>query len=96
MEGQLSTTASSVSSPLSDNKDTISMHEFLDFLKLTCQVNESLDATASLNTTSDKKVDYNQLAKNELVNSLFQKHNKHSSSSPNISVSQGSVEKKGE
>lgn len=46
---------------------TISMHEFLDFLKITCQVNESMD------NNSDKKIDYNDLAKNELVNMLMKK-----------------------
>lgn len=46
----------------------ISMHDFLDFLKLTCQVNESLDSR-----NADKELDYNLLAKNELVNSLLVK-----------------------
>lgn len=49
-----------------NNVGTISMHEFLDFLKITCQVNESIDGRKSSN-----QIDYNQLAKNELVNSLF-------------------------
>lgn len=46
------------------------MHDFLDFLKLTCQVHQSI-------TTKDESphtkivLDYNNLAQNELVNSLL-------------------------
>lgn len=57
----------------------ISMHDFLDFLKLTCQVNESLD---SRNT--DKELDYNLLAKNELVNSLLMKGTQTNSPSSSL------------
>lgn len=49
---------------------SISMHDFLDFLKLTCQVHQSItgkDQSGNANTT----LDYNNLARNELVNSLL-------------------------
>lgn len=52
----------------------ISMHEFLDFLKLTCQVNETLDNSGSGGGDDKKYVDYDQLAKNELVNMLLSKN----------------------
>lgn len=63
-----------------DQTGVISMHEFLDFLKLTCQVNETLDNNGNNGGSSDKKcVDYDQLAKNELVNMLLSKNRTTSS-----------------
>lgn len=56
------------SPPPEAKSGVISMHDFLDFLKLTCQVNESLDSR-----NVDKELDYNLLAKNELVNSILVK-----------------------
>lgn len=50
-----------------NNVDIISMHEFLEFLKITCQVNESIDGRINKNSN---QIDYNQLVKNELVNNL--------------------------
>lgn len=49
-----------------NNIGVIPMHEFLDFLKITCQVNESIDGK-----NNSSQIDYNQLAKNELVNNLL-------------------------
>lgn len=45
---------------------SISTSEFLDFLKLTCRVHESI----ILKDDNGKPLDYNALAKNELVNAL--------------------------
>lgn len=53
-----------------DKLNAISMHDFLDFLKLTCEVHQSL--TAKDDSPNGKIViDYSKLAKNELVNSLL-------------------------
>lgn len=59
--------SASTTDTASNSAATISMHEFLDFLKITCQVNESMDSN------SEKTIDYNDLAKNELVNMLLKK-----------------------
>lgn len=50
--------------------NSISMHDFLDFLKLTCQVHQSI-TTKEDNTNGKNELDYNKLARNELVNSLL-------------------------
>lgn len=50
----------------SNQFDAISTSEFLDFLKLTCNVHESI----ILKDENATALDYNTLAKNELVNSL--------------------------
>lgn len=52
-----------------DKYNSISMQNFLDFLKITCQVHESITAKEGCSTAS--ALDYNKLAKNELVNSLL-------------------------
>lgn len=52
-----------------DKQNSISMQDFLDFLKITCQVHESITAKEGCSTAST--LDYNKLAKNELVNSLL-------------------------
>lgn len=65
----------STSSSTMDSFATISMHEFLDFLKITCQVNESID------NNCEKKIDYNDLAKNELINTLLKKNSNSSNQS---------------
>lgn len=44
---------------------SISMHEFLDFLKISCQLQESID-----HRSDDTRIDYSDLAKNSLVNTL--------------------------
>lgn len=48
----------------------ISMHDFLDFLKISCHVNEVIE-----NKSNSSCLDYNNLAKNELVNNLLSKSN---------------------
>lgn len=53
-----------------ENSSGISMHDFLDFLKITCQLSESINGTVD---KTDKKVDYDQLAKNELIQSILDK-----------------------
>lgn len=53
----------------------VTMHNFLEFLKITCQVNESIDGRNNNNNTNSLPIDYNQLAKNELVNSLIGNNN---------------------
>lgn len=47
-----------------DRGDSISMHDFLEFLKITCQVNDSFNSSKK----NPPPFDYNQLARNELVN----------------------------
>lgn len=47
----------------------VSMHDFLDFLKLTCQVHESILVKDT--DENHQMIDYNALAKNDLVNSLI-------------------------
>lgn len=54
------------------------MHDFLDFLKITCQLNESISGTID---KTNKKVDYDQLAKNELVHSILDKCNANNQNS---------------
>ncbi|XP_053688714.1 SANT and BTB domain regulator of class switch recombination [Sabethes cyaneus] len=49
-----------------ERSESISMHDFLEFLKITCQVNDSFNS----NKKNPPSFDYNQLAKNELVNSI--------------------------
>ncbi|XP_055627087.1 SANT and BTB domain regulator of class switch recombination [Toxorhynchites rutilus septentrionalis] len=49
-----------------DCDESISMHDFLDFLKITCQVNDSFNSSKK----NAPPFDYNQLAKNELVNNI--------------------------
>lgn len=53
----------------SSRNSTVALHDFLDFLKLTCQVHESI--TLKDTDENQQKIDYNALAKNELVNSLI-------------------------
>lgn len=72
----------SLKSSLEKDVSIISMHDFLDFLKLTCQVNE-------------KKVDYDQLAKNELVNSLLVKPSPSRSSIGSPNLPHENLDKKG-
>lgn len=48
----------------------ISMHDFLDFLKISCHVNEVIE-----NKSNSGCLDYNNLSKNELVNNLLCKSN---------------------
>lgn len=48
---------------------SISIHDFLDFLKLTCHVHESINRRDT--DENIESIDYNALAKNELVNSLI-------------------------
>lgn len=61
----------SVSEGESKNCGVISMHDFLDFLKVTCQVNDSIDTKN--HGRARTAIDYNNLAKNELVNNLIKK-----------------------
>ncbi len=61
-----------------ENTDGISMHDFLDFLKITCQLNESISGTID---KTNKKVDYDQLAKNELIHSILDKCNANNQAS---------------
>lgn len=61
-----------------ENPDSISMHDFLDFLKITCQLNESITGTID---QTNKKVDYDQLAKNELIHSILDKCNANNQNS---------------
>lgn len=49
---------------------SLSMHEFLDFLKISCQLQESIDQRKN-GKTSGSQIDYNYLAKNSLVNTLM-------------------------
>uniref|UniRef100_A0A182WCT7 DUF3342 domain-containing protein n=1 Tax=Anopheles minimus TaxID=112268 RepID=A0A182WCT7_9DIPT len=51
-----------------DTTESISMHDFLEFLNVTCQVNDSFNSSKKNPPTFD----YNQLARNELVNSIQQ------------------------
>lgn len=78
----------------------ISMHDFLDFLKLTCQVNEQLEEDMA---DGQSKIDYNVLANNPLINSLTPKNPSAAESNGSLhrqnAVSLGastSVDKKGE
>lgn len=52
--------------PEQDRNESISMHDFLEFLKITCQVNDSFNSSKK----NPLPFDYNQLARNELVNSV--------------------------
>lgn len=78
-----------------ENADSsISMHDFLDFLKITCQLNESISGTID---KTNKKVDYDQLAKNELIHSILDKTNANNQS-PIVSCEKGessTLDKKG-
>lgn len=49
---------------------SISMHEFLDFLKISCQLQESIDQR-NHDKTGGAQIDYNNLAKNSLANTLM-------------------------
>ncbi|KFB42675.1 AGAP004888-PA-like protein [Anopheles sinensis] len=51
-----------------ETSEAISMHDFLEFLNVTCQVNDSFNSSKKNPSTFD----YNQLARNELVNSIQQ------------------------
>lgn len=53
-----------------NNVGIISMHDFLDFLKISCHVNEVIE-----NKSNSGCLDYNNLSKNELVNNLLCKSN---------------------
>jgi hypothetical protein len=46
----------------------ISMHDFLDFLKIACQVQDSIEGK---NLKNNKSLDYNHLAKNEMINNIL-------------------------
>lgn len=59
---------------------SISMHEFLDFLKISCQLQESIDHRNS----DGSQIDFNNLAKNNLVNSLI-----YAKSTPSPSTDSG-------
>lgn len=48
----------------------ISTHEFLDFLKISCQLQESI-GHRNIDDNSENEIDYNSLAKNDLVNALM-------------------------
>lgn len=50
--------------------DSISLNDFLQFLKLTCEVHQSIDSR-NLKSTS---IDYDALAKNEFINNLLFKN----------------------
>lgn len=52
-----------------ESSSNISMHEFLDFLKVSCQLQESIDQR-NTGKNNEHQIDYNDLAKNGLVNSL--------------------------
>lgn len=52
-----------------NQSESISTSEFLDFLKLACRVHESIILKDG--HESRKPLDYNVLAKNELVNTLL-------------------------
>ena len=54
------------------NVGNISMHDFLDFLKISCQLNESISGNSQ---KSNKKIDYDQLTKNELIQTILSKSN---------------------
>lgn len=76
----------------------ISMHDFLDFLKLTCQINEHLEEDFPDNQS---KIDYKQLSKNHLINSLrpktpaVQTTGLRRQDAVQQSASNGSMDKKG-
>ncbi|XP_053666321.1 SANT and BTB domain regulator of class switch recombination [Anopheles marshallii] len=55
-------------STAAESTEAISMHDFLEFLNVTCQVNDSFNSSKKNPPTFD----YNQLARNELVNSIQQ------------------------
>lgn len=54
----------------SPNSEPISLNDFLQFLKLTCEVHESIDSR-NLKSIS---IDYDALAKNEFINNLLFKN----------------------
>ncbi|XP_035912413.1 uncharacterized protein KIAA1841 homolog [Anopheles stephensi] len=72
---RLPTQEREIASKLPESAESISMHDFLEFLNVTCQVNDSFNSGKKNPPTFD----YNQLARNELVNSIQQ--NSRSSSS---------------
>lgn len=73
------------------SNQSISTSEFLDFLKLTCRVHE----TIILKDENATALDYNALAKNELVNCLMKLKSGQSPKANGIDESCGS-EKNGE
>lgn len=79
-----------------EKSDSISMHDFLDFLKISCQLNESISENID---KTDKKVDYDQLAKNELIQSILDKCHANNQSvsglSEKVETATGSGDKKG-
>lgn len=82
---------SDINNDNSNQSGPISTSEFLDFLKLACRVHESI----ILKDEGAKALDYNALAKNELVNALV---NSKSGQSPksNATDDGGSNDKNGE
>lgn len=52
-----------------DGASSISMQNFLDFLKLSSRVHESISNKNAVD--AEKQIDYTTLAKNELVNGLI-------------------------
>lgn len=99
---ELSPTDSSQDSALAAGDESvsfISMHDFLDFLKLTCQVNEHLEEDMA---DKQSKIDFNVLAKNPLINSLKPKTPEQPGTTVGLQrqdavqgVSSGSIDKKG-
>lgn len=94
---ELSATPSVQDAGLSSSGDEavsiISMHDFLDFLKLTCQVNEHLEADLAAGNQS--KLDFNVLAKNPLINSLQPKTPPKTPTTTTVLQRQEAVQKSG-
>uniref|UniRef100_A0A182MLW1 SANT and BTB domain-containing protein n=1 Tax=Anopheles culicifacies TaxID=139723 RepID=A0A182MLW1_9DIPT len=66
-----------------ESTESISMHDFLEFLNVTCQVNDSFNSSKKNPPTFD----YNQLARNELVNSIQQSSRSGKSADPPTLIS---------
>lgn len=77
----------------------ISMNELMDFLKLTCQVQESITSDNRNVVANKSEIDYNQISKNELVNVILAKEKginppKNSQSSDDIKHSPSRTKRK--
>lgn len=68
----------------------ITMDEFLDFLKITCQVHETITSKNN-NENNTNQIDYNQLANNELVNRLLSEKSNLSAKKDSADENTGSV-----
>lgn len=71
---------------------TVTTVEFLDFLKLACSVHESI----ILKNGNGHVLDYNAIAKNEIINSLLSNKSGQSPKSNGLDDNGNSSEKNGE